>query len=886
MRRMLDPKTIAVIGASESEGSVGRTIMDNALASAGRVVFPVNPRRDTIFDLKSYPSIGDVGAEIDLAMVATPAATVPDVLAQCAAAGVHGAIVVSAGFSETGKAGARLDARIRKVLRNSPMRVVGPNCLGIIRPTVGLNASFLQITPEAGNIALISQSGALGTGMLDWAIDAQVGFSMFASVGGMVDVDFADLIDFLGEDEHTRSILIYMETIGNARRFMSAARGFARNKPIIVLKPGRYAESARAALSHTGSMAGGDEIYEAAFRREGVLRVHEVADLFHAAAVLDSHRLPKGRDVAIITNAGGLGVMATDAIVEYGGRLAPLSEETVTTLNAALPPYWSHANPIDVLGDAGSDRFVAAVRACLEDDGVNGILLIYTPQGNARPDEMAERVAELVRGSDKPLITVLMGGATVRNGRRIFSDAGIPSYDTPEAAVKTYLGMYRYSANLDLLYETPAELTIDIAPPRHNLEAMLRRIAKSGRLVLTEEESKRFLTTYGLPVVRQETTHNVGEALVAAKALGYPVVLKVVSHDITHKNAAGGVEVGICSPEDLERSYAQLLERVKLRSPDAEIEGVAVQMMVRHIDYEIILGMKKDRQFGSVIIFGSGGVGAERLADFSVSLPPLNPILARRMMEDTRIYRSLSEPPTGVDPPDLAALDELITKLSNLVVDFPEIAEIDINPVVIAQGKPVAVDARIIIDQSVLDGSPDTPHLVITPYPTRFVSPWKLTDGTEVLLRPIKSEDEPMIAEMLATMSEESLHDRFYEGVPEFTHNRLVRFTNIDYERELAIVAELTTKSGKRIIGVGRLIGDPERGEGEFTVIVHDKFHGRGLGYKLVDLVIGIAEERGFKRLVGTISADNQRMLDLVEELGFSAVSTSDGVTRVRLDLG
>ena len=350
MRRMLDPKTIAVIGASETEGSVGRTIMDNALASAGREVFPVNPRRDTILGLKSYPSIGDVGAEIDLAMVATPAATVPDVLAQCAAAGVHGAIVVSAGFSETGKAGARLDARIRKVLRNSPMRVVGPNCLGVIRPTVGLNASFLQINPEAGNIALISQSGALGTGMLDWAIDAQIGFSMFASVGGMVDVDFADLIDFLGEDEHTRSILIYMETIGNARRFMSAARGFARNKPIIVLKPGRYAESARAALSHTGSMAGGDEIYEAAFRREGVLRVHEVADLFHAAAVLDSHRLPKGRDVAIITNAGGLGVMATDSIVEYGGRLAPLSEATMASLDAALPPYWSHANPIDVLG--------------------------------------------------------------------------------------------------------------------------------------------------------------------------------------------------------------------------------------------------------------------------------------------------------------------------------------------------------------------------------------------------------------------------------------------------------------------------------------------------------------------------------------------------------
>ena len=709
---------------------------------------------------------------------------------------------------------------------------------------------------------------------------------MFASVGGMVDVDFADLIDFLGDDEQTRSILIYMETIGNARRFMSAARGFARNKPIIVLKPGHYAESARAALSHTGSMAGGDEIYEAAFRREGVVRVHEVADLFHAAAVLDSHRLPKGRDVAIVTNAGGLGVMATDALVEHGGRLAPLSAATMDTLNAALPPYWSHDNPIDVLGDAGSDRFVAAVQACLDDDGVNGILLIYTPQGNARPDEMAARVAELVKDSDKPLITVLMGGETVRNGRRIFSAAGIPSYETPEDAVKTYLGMYRYSANLELLYETPAELTVDVAPPRHNLEAMLRRIAKSGRLVLTEEESKRFLTTYGIPVIRQETTHSVAEALAAAKAIGYPVVLKIVSHDITHKNAAGGVEVGICSAPDLERSYGQLLERVKERAPDAEIEGVAVQMMVRNVDYELILGMKKDLQFGSVVIFGAGGVGAEGLADFSVSLPPLNPVLARRMMEETRIYRSLAKPPKGVTPPDLDALGGMITMLSNLVVDFPEIAEIDVNPVVIADGQPVAVDARIIIDQSVLDGTPEAPHLVITPYPTRFISPWRLADGTDIILRPIKSEDEPMIAQMLATMSDEALHERFYEGVPRFDHDRLVRFTNIDYERELAIVAELTTKRGKRIIGVGRLIGDPERDEAEFTVIVHDEFHNRGLGFKLVDLIIGIAEERGFTGLFGTISADNQRMLDLTEQLGFAASSAENNIVTVRLDLG
>jgi len=885
MHTMFDPATIAVIGASESEGSVGRTIMDNAMRSAGRTVYPVNPKHETILGLPAYPSIGEVPATVDLAMVATPAATVPDVLAQCVAAGVRGAIVVSAGFSETGASGAELEQRIRDILKNSPMRVIGPNCLGIIRPTVGLNGSFLRIEPEAGNIALISQSGALGTGMLDWAVGARVGFSMFASVGGMVDMDFADLIDFLGEDEQTRSILIYMENIGNARRFMSAARGFARNKPIIVLKPGRYAESARAALSHTGSMAGGDEIYEAAFRRVGVVRVHEVADLFNAAAVLDSRKLPSGRDVAIVTNAGGLGVMATDALVEHGGRLAQISDETLARLNEALPPYWSHSNPIDVLGDAGSDRFVAALQACLDEPSVNGILLIYTPQGNARPDDMAQKVAELAKGSDKPVMTVLMGGETVANGRRILSDAGVPGYDTPEDAVKTYLGMYRYSRNLELLYETPSEIAADVAPPRHNLQAMLKRVAKTGRLVLTEEESKRFLMTYGMPVIEQRTVTSVDEALEVAEEIGYPVVLKVVSHQITHKNAAGGVEVGLCSPEDLRRGYGAMLERVAEREPDAAVEGVAVQKMVRRIDYELILGMKKDEQFGSVIVFGAGGVGAEGLADFAVSLPPLNPVLARRMMEETRVFKTMSKPPRGVEPPDFSALDELITVLSNLVVDFPEIAEIDVNPVVISGGKPIAVDARIVIDQSVLDGTPDTPHLVITPYPTRMVMPWKLTDATEVLLRPIKPEDEPMIGEMLATMSREALARRFFEGIPEFTHERLVRFTNIDYEREIAIVAELTEGKRKRIIGVGRLMGDPERGTGEFTVLVHDEFQGKGLGFKLVDIIIGVAEEKGFAQITGSITSDNERMLELTRTLGFVMTPTDKGVTEVCLEL-
>ncbi len=885
LRTMLDPKTVALIGATEAEGTVGRTIMDNLMRSEGRAVFPVNPKHASVLGLPCVPSIASVPVHVELAIVAVHADAVPDILEECAKAGVDGAIVVSAGFGETGKHGLALERRIQKTVRKSGMRVVGPNCLGIIRPTVGLNASFLSVEPKPGDIALISQSGALGTGMLDWAVTADVGFSMFASVGSMVDVDFADLVDFLGEDRHTRSILIYMESIGNARRFMSAARGFARNKPIIVLKPGRYSESARVALSHTGSMAGDDEIYEAAFRRAGVVRVHEVAELFHAAEVLDSDCLPKGNEVAIITNAGGLGVMATDALVEYGGKLSKLSEQTMAKLDAVLPPYWSHANPIDVLGDAGSDRFEAAVHACLQDSAVNGILLIYTPQGNARPDAIAERIGAIAKKARKPIITVLMGGRTVEHGREIFREAGVPCYDTPEDAVKTYLGMNRYASNLDLLYETPAELPIDVAPPKHNLQALLRRVAASGRLVLTEEESKRFVKTYGVPVIPQRLTGSVEEALLAAKRAGYPVVLKIVSHGITHKSAVGGVETGVCSPPDLEAAYERLLGRVKKRSPKAVIEGVAVQKMVRSIDYELILGMKKDAQFGSVIVFGAGGVAAEGLADFAVSLPPLNQTLARRMMEETRVFKTMLNPPKGVTPPDLGQIEELLIMISNIAVDFPEIAELDINPLVISGGTAIAVDARIVIDQSVLDGKPTMPHLIITPYPTRYVAPWRLSDGTEILLRPIRPEDEPMEAELLATVSEETLRGRFFENSVNITHEMLVRFTNIDYDREMAIVAELTHGKKKRIIGVGRLMAETNSGVGEFAVLVHDEFQGKGLGFKLTDVIIGIAQEKGLGAITGFIDANNRRMLRVVDELGFVVESTDECVTTVRLDL-
>lgn len=885
MRRMMDPKTIALIGATDTDGAVGRVLMDNLLGSAGRTLFPVNPNHESVLGIPCVASVRDISEPVDLAIVATPAPTVPDVLLECAESGVHGAVVVSAGFGETGAEGLALEARIRELLSGHRMRVLGPNTLGFMRPGAGLNASLLTAQPAKGSIALISQSAALGTGMLDWATSAHVGFSFFTSMGGMIDIDFADLIDFLGEDRYTRSILVYMENVGDARRFMSAARGFARTKPIIVLKPGETAESARAALTHTGSWAGDDEVYAAAFKRAGVLRVDEVGDLFHAADVLDSRRFPAGPGVAIVTNAGGLGMMASASLLDHGGRLAQLSSPTMDALDQALPAWWNHNNPVDVQGDAGSDRFEAATRACLADADVSGVILLCAPQGNARPDEMAERVVAVIRGSQKPVITVLLGGDNVAAARAIFRSADVPCYDTPEEAVRAYTSMYQYTRNLELLYETPADLTIDIAPPKHNLKAMLRRAARDGRSMLTEDESRRFIATYGFPVVDQTTVSSVDEAVAAAGELGYPTALKVIAPDITHKSEVGGVELGVCSSSDLEAAYARLMHSVERNAPGATIEGVAVQRMVRRVDYELILGMKKDGQFGSVIVFGAGGIAAEGLADFSVSLPPLNQTLARRMMEETRIYRRI-QADAGEQVPYGGQLEELLTILSNIVVDFPEIAQITINPVIISHGKACAVDCRIIIDTDALEGTPSHPHLVVTPYPTRYVAPWQLTDGTEVMLRPIRPEDEPLIHQLLATVSEATLRGRFLSNVASITHEMLVRLTNIDYDREIAIVAELTRGAEKRIIGVGRLTGEATRGNaGEFAVMVHDEFQGRGLGYKLMDIIIGIAQEKGFEEITGYIDSTNHRMLRVVSTLGFTTEEADDDVTIVRMPL-
>jgi len=869
VEHMLNPKAVAAIGASEQEGSVGAFLMKNLLEGKDRRrVYPVNPARENVMGIKSYPNIASVPEHVDLAVIATPAKTVPGLVEECAKAGVAGVVIISAGFRETGPEGAKLEEDIRRIQSRHDIRVLGPNCVGIMRPHIGLNATFLRDNPRPGQIAFVSQSGALGSALLNWAVSTGIGFSMFASLGSTLDIDFGDMIDYLGEDPNTRSIIIYMEGVGNAKKFMSAARGFARTKPIIVIKAGKQTAGAKAATSHTGALAGDYAVYDAAFKRAGVVMVDEIADLFNCAEVLDSRFLPLGSKLAIVTNAGGPAVLAADSVVTYGGQLAPLAVETIETMGAALPTYWSHANPLDILGDADVKRYELAVRTCISDASVDGLLVIYTPQGVADPTVLAETVAKIEAAKRKPVLTVWMGQESVEEARRVFNRNGIPTYPTPEEAVKTYMYMYHYKRNLELLYQTPEELPVDFSPPRSHLKVLIRKAAK--KRALTQVEVDRFLDAYNIPRAKGSLAESVEKATMIASDVGYPVVLKIASQDILHKTDVGGIIVGIESPKALKDAYQALVERTRKVAPEARIDGVYVQKMIMDVDYELILGAKKDRDFGSVILFGMGGVGVELLHDVAIGLPPLDQVLARRVVEETRIYQALSKGLRNKPPIDLRALEELMVRFSNLIVDFPEIGEMDINPLVASAGGLCVLDARIIVDPSAIEHTEPYSHLVIMPYPTKWVTHWRSRDGTEITLRPIRPEDEPIELEFIRGLSTETSRFRFFQIIKDLPHEALVRFCNIDYDREMAFIAETREGDRKIEIGVSRLIMEPNRKRGEFAVVVADKYQGKSLGIKLVDMLVEVAKEKGLETIYGDIMPENLKMIRLCEKLGFT----------------
>jgi acetyltransferase len=760
--------------------------------------------------------------------------------------------------------------------------------LGVIRPSNRLNATFISKMPKPGNIAFISQSGALGSAILDWAIHENIGFSNFVSLGSMIDVDFGDLIDYFGTDSKTRSILMYIEGITRAREFMSAARHFARTKPIIVVKAGKFGESARAAASHTGSLTGEDMIYDKAFRRAGIVRVEEIADLFNCAEVLGMQPLPQGPNLVIITNAGGPGVMATDSLIAQGGKLANLGPKTMERLNKVLPHYWSHGNPIDILGDAKADRFRAVVEACLDDENIDGIVVIYTAQAVAEPVEVARSIVELCKNrgsSGKTILTSFMGYGVVEEANRIFIQNNIPTYSTPEQAIRTYQYMYQYRRNLELQYETPEELPVNVVPPKRPLMVIMRNAAAENREVMNEAEAKTFLEYYGLPVVKTRVAKTEDEAAFLASQVGYPVVLKILSPQIVHKTDAGGVVLDLNSEAEVRDAFNRIVQAAKDHDPTAEILGVTVQQMVKKQGYEVIIGAKADPLFGPVILFGMGGVGVELFRDFAIGIPPLNQTLVRRLMEETKVYRLLKGY-RNVPPANIKLLEGILVRFSQMLIDFPQLKEVDINPLFINEKEAVALDARIVIDKErVFKRFEPHEHLVITPYPKKYETVWTLRDGRTVLLRPIKPEDEPLWLEMFQNFSEQSIRYRFFQIIKDTPHETRVRYCNIDYDREIAIVPELTENGRKRILGVTRVSIEPDGKKGEIAFITADPWQGLGLGTKMIDYVLEICKDMKLETIYAIMLQDNFQAISLMKKMGFTIKYSDDGTAAATLDL-
>ncbi|MCZ2856776.1 MAG: bifunctional acetate--CoA ligase family protein/GNAT family N-acetyltransferase [Candidatus Bathyarchaeota archaeon] len=879
--KIFNPRRIAVIGASNRENSLGAKLLRNMIGVGyNGVVYPVNPFRPTVQGITAYPNIKKIPRQVELAIIATPAHTVPQIIEECGASGVSAAIIVSAGFKEAGEEGKALEKEILEHKNRYNMRIIGPNSLGVMRPRIKLNATFTKKTASPGKIAFISQSAALCASVLDWASEAHVGFSALVSVGSMLDVDFGDLIDYFGTDIQTSSIVLYLESIKNARKFLSAARGFARAKPIVVVKAGRFRESAKAALSHTGALCGEDAVYDAAFRRSGVVRVEAINDLFNCAESLAMQPNPKGSNLTIITNAGGPGIMATDFLIAKGGELSTLSSETIRSLKSALPSYCSILNPIDILEEATVDRFKKVIEICFKDPNSNGFLIIYTPQGVADPVETAKMIVELSRKNRRTTLTSFMGEDDCWKARRILRKNGIPAFTTPEQAVSTFMYMHSYAENLELLYETPEEFSVGLPDPT-SLKEVLRMAFGKGQEVLNPIESLHFLKTYSIPTIKTLVARDTKEAVAAASRLGYPVALKVLSPQITHKSKAEGVVLNVWSPEQVKASFRNLAERVEKCRPEAEFEGVIIQPMIQKKKCEILIGSKKDPHFGSVMVFGAGGSAAELLKDTSIGFPPLNQVLARRLMEKTAIFKILESMEHSVS----AKLEEILVKSSQLVIHFPEIKEMDINPVIANERDAVAVDARIVIDKErIAQKTPPDEHIVIAPYPNKYITRRKLNDGTSVVLRPIKPEDEALLSELFQSLSEETMRFRFFQVIKDLPHESLVRYCNVDYDREIAIVAEM--KKGKRkIIGATRLILEPSQKCGEFAVVVGDHWQRLGLGSKLVDYIIEIGKDMGLETIAGDVLSRNFKMIRLCTKKGFKLEPVDEDTIKAALKL-
>jgi len=876
---LFEPGSVAIVGASETAGKVGTVLLSNMLAAGYRgALFAVNPKYRSVLGVPCYDSVGALPRRVDLAVVATPAPTVPGVIGECGRAGVRAAVVITAGFSETGPEGSKLERALLENARRHSVRLIGPNCLGILRPGLGLNAAFARGTALPGSIGLVSQSGAVCAAMLDWAVPNGIGFSSVVSLGGSIDIDFGETIDYLASDSQTEHILLYIEGIRDARRFLSSLRAAARVKPIIVMKVGRHPAGSRAAVSHTGAIVGTDDVFDAAVRRAGVVRVASIGQLVAAGQALASRLRPQGDRLAVITNGGGPGVMAADRAADLGLALAALSPDTVAALRRALPPNWSQGNPIDLIGDADSQRYRAAVSACLADEGVDGILAILSPQAMTDAEETARAVAEVARGASKPLIACWMGEASVAGAWKLLQRASIPVFRTPNPAVEMFAHLAAFYRNQRVLLQAPGPLAHRAPPDRNGAQLVIDAALSEGRKVLSETESKALLAAFRVPIAPTAVARSAHEAMLMAQEIGFPVALKIDSPDITHKSEVSGVRLNVASAEGVRSAYREMLEEVGRKRPEARIGGVTVEPMIARANgRELMIGVMRDAVFGPAIAFGAGGTAVEVHRDRAVALPPLNAFLVADMIRSTRVSRLLGAF-RNMPPVDMGSLESMLLRVSEMVCELPGIGELDINPLIVDEAGAIAVDARIVVR----DPQPMRSryaHLAIHPYPTELDTDWQIADGTSIRLRPIRPEDAQMEQEFVRGLSEGSRYFRFMNTLRELTPAMLARFTQIDYDREMAFIAVRQEKGRETEIAVARYVTNPDGETCEFAIVVADAWQGKGIGRRMLERLIDVARLRNLKRMAGQVLASNQSMLALCAKLGFEIRDRPDDAT-------
>jgi acetyltransferase len=870
LHTLFEPKSIAIIGASETPNSIGVTLVRNMLDSGytGKLFF-VNPKHETVFGEKSYPSVDTIPQRLDIAVICTKAAGVPEIVDACGRAGCRNAIIIAGGFAETGPRGAALQRAAMENARRHGMRLIGPNCLGIMRPGSQLNLTFAHGFAHAGTIGLISQSGALCTAILDWALPNKVGFSNVVSLGAESDVDFGEVLDYMVSDPRTENIFLYIEGIKNARRFMSALRAAARCKPVLLIKVGKHPAGEKAALSHTGALVGADDVFDAALRRAGVVRLANVGQMYAAASALFSHFRPRGKRLAIITNGGGPGVMAADHAADIDIPLAQLDPATLTRLNESLPANWSKSNPIDILGDADPARYGAALQACIDDDNVDGMLVILTPQAMTDPTQAARTVIEIARQSDKPMVTCWMGEEQVGEARKLFQGAAIPTFRTPEPAVDLFSHISNYYRNRQLLMQTPPSISEQSPPRLESARLVIEAALMEGRRVLNEMESKAVLAAFKIPIAQTVVARSASEAMVLAEELGLPVVMKVDSPQIVHKSDSGGVRLNLHSLAAVRDSWLEIMDEVKKNRPDAQINGISIEPMIQKPNgRELVVGMMRDKIFGPTIVLGPGGTSVEAYnSDRAVALPPLNPVLVADMLASTRTTARLGEF-RNMPPVNMESIEAVLLRVSAMVCELPWISELDINPLIVDEHGAVAVDARITIENMpITAGRYD--HMAIHPYPSHLKSSYQAKDGSQVTIRPIRPEDVRMEQEFVKGLSPEARYMRFMNTIREVSPAQMIRLTQIDYDREMAFVATIDVDGAEKEIGVVRYATNPDGESCEFAIVVADEWQGKGLARRLMGILIDTARSSGLRYMHGDFLAENARMLAFVASLGF-----------------